>query len=211
VITDSSSSITALLADRRLLDHPFYTRWERGEVSMAELGSYAAQYRHFEGFLPQFLARLLADLPDGAARHLIARNLADELGDPVAHIELFEQFAQAVGAGDDAPSPATAELLATYDNLLDSGPTDGLAGFVAYESQASEVACRKAEGLRRHHGLDERAVSFWAHHAVVDVDHGTWAQAALDDLTGTVALPAHAIRLAADAWLRFLDEREGAA
>ena len=31
--------IVASLADRRLLDHPFYRRWERGEVSLAELGA----------------------------------------------------------------------------------------------------------------------------------------------------------------------------
>jgi hypothetical protein len=37
--------LAAAPADRRLLDHPFYRRWEAGKVSIAELGAYAAQYR----------------------------------------------------------------------------------------------------------------------------------------------------------------------
>ena len=29
-----------------VLDHPFYRRWERGELSSAELAFYAGEYRH---------------------------------------------------------------------------------------------------------------------------------------------------------------------
>jgi pyrroloquinoline-quinone synthase len=208
-----STAVSATLVDRWLLNHPFYRRWEVGEVSLAELASYACQYRHFEAFLPSFLAQLVAVLPDGAARRLVAANLADEQGDPIAHLELFERFAHSVGAGDDDASAATSHLLATYKELLADGAADALAGFVAYEVQASEVAARKAEGLRRHYGLDSVAVSFWAHHAAVDVQHRDWALAALEDLTaaspGEPRLPA--LRRAADAWWRFLDEREAEA
>ena len=104
----------ASLADRRLLQHPFYRRWERGEVTVAELADYAAQYRHFESYLPRFLARLVGSLPDGAARELVAANLADEQGDPVSHVELFERFAAAVGAPVTPASPAMADLLTVY-------------------------------------------------------------------------------------------------
>jgi pyrroloquinoline quinone (PQQ) biosynthesis protein C len=46
-----------------------------------------------------------------------------------------------------------------------------LAGFVAYESQATDNTRRKADGLRRHHGLSDETVSFWDHHANVDARH----------------------------------------
>ena len=202
----TAPDLAAQLTDRRLLDHRFYRRWELGEVSMPELGSYAAQYRHYESYLPRFLARLVAELPDGPARSLIAANLADEEGDPVAHVVLFEGFARAVGAGNDAASPATEHLLATYDDLLAEGPGAALAGFVAYECQASEVAQRKADGLRHWYGLDEEGVAFWAHHAHVDVRHGAWARRALEGAAGDG--PCAAVRRAADAWWNFLDERE---
>jgi pyrroloquinoline-quinone synthase len=203
--------IAAVLADRRLLEHSFYRRWERGEVSITELAAYAGQYRHVEAYLPRFLTELTAGLPNGSAREFVAANLADELGDPVPHVELFERFAIAVGAGPAAASPATSALLATYGELLADGPTSALAGFVAYEFQASDIARAKADGLRRHHGFDDHAVSFWQHHAEIDARHAAWAWCALDELSGAPGQTAPAVRRAADAWWAFLDEREAAA
>jgi pyrroloquinoline-quinone synthase len=196
------------LADRRLLDHPFYRRWERGEVTMSELADYAAQYRHFETWLPGYLARLLAQLPPGEARDLVAANLDDELGDPVPHVELFEGFARGVSAPATGPSEAMASLLATYDDLLDKGPVEGLAGFVAYEVQAADVARNKADGLRRHYGLADEAVAFWEHHADVDMTHAAWAVSALGLMTEELSETGVSVHRAANAWWRFLDERE---
>ena len=202
--------VAAALTDRRLLHHPFYRRWERGELSVTELAAYAAQYRHFETYQPRFLTELTAALPDGPARRLVAANLADEMGDPIPHVELFERFAAAVGAAHLPASAATANLVGTYDELLADGPVTALAGFLAYECQASEVARTKAEGLRRHHGLDDYGVSFWQHHAEVDDQHAAWAWCALEDLAATPGPTALAVRRAADAWWAFLDEREAA-
>jgi pyrroloquinoline-quinone synthase len=203
--------LAAALADRRLLDHPFYRRWEAGEVSMPELAAYAAQYRHFERYLPGFLSRLTAALAEGPARDLVAANLADEQGDPAPHVELFEQFAAAVAAGANAASPATTGLLATYDDLLSDGPISALAGFVAYESQAAEIAQRKASSLRRQYQLSDSALHFWDHHAIVDVRHAAWAREALATSVCTDDAVGSGLRRAADAWWAFLDEREALA
>jgi pyrroloquinoline-quinone synthase len=200
--------LAGALADRRLLDHPFYRRWEAGKVSIAELGAYAAQYRHFERYLPVFLSELSSALPEGPARDLVKANLDDEQGDPVPHAELFEHFAAAVAAGADPTSPATAELIGTYDDLLSEGPTPALAGFLAYESQAAEIAQSKAEGLRRHYHLDDSALRFWDHHAQVDVRHHAWAREALATSACTRDAVETDLRRAAVAWWTFLDERE---
>ena len=64
------------LASRRLLDHPFYVRWSRGDVSVDELRTYAEQYRHFEAQLPGVLRTVAA--AGGAARTAVENNLADE-------------------------------------------------------------------------------------------------------------------------------------
>jgi pyrroloquinoline quinone (PQQ) biosynthesis protein C len=47
------------LAGRHLLSHPFYLRWEAGELGADELHAYAGQYRHFEATLPRVLRRIL--------------------------------------------------------------------------------------------------------------------------------------------------------
>lgn len=206
--TDLDRAVTAALEDRRLLAHPFYRRWELGEVSVTELAAYAAQYRHFEAGLPSFLAGLADDLPAGPARDLVTANLRDELGDPVAHLELFEGFAAAVGAPACEPSPAMSALLDTYGELRAEGPAAALAGFLAYESQAPDVAASKARGLRRHYGVGDDGVAFWEHHAEVDARHGAWTAAALEATADDPSAVTTAARRAADAWWTFLDERE---
>lgn len=205
--------IDGVLTGRRLVHHRFYRRWVDGAVSRSELAAYAGQYRHFEAYLPGFLASLAGQLPDGAAKRLVTANLADELGDPVSHVELFERFASAVGADPSDPSPAMTALLSTYAGLLAEGPVPALAGFVAYEAQASEVAAAKADGLRRHYSCDGDAVRFWEHHAEVDNVHRAWAFEALDEMTGGAGAGDAATagaRRAAVAWWAFLDEREAA-
>ena len=138
------------LADRQLLGHPFYRRWVAGELTLADVGAYAGQYRHFETALPGMLRRLGDGLPAGPAADLVGQNLADEESNPAPHAMLFEGFASAVGAPASVPaSPATAQLIATYEELIDAGSPGGLSAFVAYEMQAASIAASKADGLRR--------------------------------------------------------------
>jgi pyrroloquinoline-quinone synthase len=208
--TEIAHVIATATAGRRLLDHPFYRRWEFGELSVSELRSYAAQYRHFEAMLPGFLADLGGALAEGPARDAVMSNLADELGDPVPHLDLFDRFADALGACHEAARPATTALTDAYSRALAAGPKAALAGLVAYEHQAPEVAASKADGLRAHYGLDDRAVAFWDHHATVDRAHARWtidALAALDAHDTEVHVHCASV---AEAWWAFLDEREAA-
>jgi pyrroloquinoline-quinone synthase len=193
----------------RLLDHPFYRRWQASQLSCAELGAYAAQYRHFESALTTILHTVAAQITDEAAGALVERNLADEAGGAVSHLELFEGFAAAVGApGRAGADGATRELLALYESA-DADPVSGLAALAAYEAQAGEVAATKAAGLRAHYGLDGDAVAFWDLHAALDADHADWAAEAIGLVAGddTKAVQRAASR-AARAWWCFLDARE---
>ena len=205
---DMRQSIEAALAGRRLLSHPFYQRWEAGLLQRSELAAYAAQYEHFEAALPGLLRAMLDGLdPNTLAARLIAQNLADEEGNPQAHVTLFAAFAEGVGAQATAPTDATLRLLDTYGRLVAAGSACGLAALIAYEVQAPEIAATKAAGLRAHHALDARATEFWDVHADMDRDHAEWAVDALAQLPdAAVAIPA--VRAAADAWWAFLDERE---
>jgi pyrroloquinoline-quinone synthase len=196
---------------RRLLSHPFYVRWEAGELREGELAAYASQYRHFERALPGFLRRLLSRLQNEAAADFVRRNLADEESNPRPHAELFEDFALAVGAADAvATTPAMSQLLATYDALIERGAADGLAAVVAYEMQAPDIAASKAEGLRARYGIDALGTRFWDVHAVMDADHADWSVSALAALGADTQEMATASRMALDAWWALLDEREAA-
>src|SRR6202034_1268271 len=93
------------IVGRHLLTHPFYRRWEAGTLAEGELAAYAEQYRHIERELPVTLAAIAAALPEGRARQLVEANLADELGSPEPHVQLFESFARPAGAAPAAPPP----------------------------------------------------------------------------------------------------------
>jgi pyrroloquinoline-quinone synthase len=205
------AELTAALADRRLLDHPFYRRWEAGTLQAGELGAYAAQYRYFEAALPGILRALLAHLGPGRAADLVQRNLSDEETNPEAHVAVFAGFADVVGAGDAPPRAATDRLLDTYRQLIESSAGEGLAALVAYEMQAPAIAASKASGLRRHYEIDAAGTRFWDIHATMDDDHARWGIEALVAMDTPSSKLIGAARSAADAWWAFLDDREAAA
>ena len=211
-----TAEITRILEDavseHRLLTHPFYRRWEAGELSTDELAAYAAQYRHFEAALPEVLAAASSQLPDGHARALVESNLADELGVPVAHLTLFDDFAAAVGASAADPTPATLALVKSYRDAVDTGgPAAVLAAVGAYEVQSADIASSKAEGLRLSYGITAAGTAFWDVHASMDAVHAGWTADALAALDASPADVSAAARRAAEAWWSFLDERQAEA
>ncbi len=208
-----AAAITESLEERMLLTHAFYRRWEAGELRSQELAEYAVHYRAFEAVLPAVLSdvvdRLRADGDDEAA-DLVARNLADELGSPRPHLDLFDEFAAALPdvAAAAAPGPAAEALADTYRGLATQSPVAAIAGLAAYETQAAAIAATKGDGLRRWYGLDADGTAFWDVHATMDADHGDWAVEALALLNADPAEVADGARQAANAWWSLLDERE---
>jgi pyrroloquinoline-quinone synthase len=211
-----AGAVDSALEDRRLLTHPFYQRWEAGELSSAELAEYAVHYRAFEAVLPEVLCvvvdQLMADAEFGAAE-MVARNLADELDHPEPHLALFDAFAAALPTVPVAtgPSPAALELAETYRELARRSPAAAIAGLAAYETQAAGIAATKGDGLRRWYGMDAAGTRFWDVHSSMDADHGDWAVDALALLGADADDVAADARLAAEAWWALLDERQAEA
>ena len=211
-----AAAVASSLEGRMLLTHPFYRRWEAGELRSQELAEYAVHYRAFEAVLPTVLDAVVERLrADGGveAADLVARNLADELGSPRSHLELFDEFAAALP--DDAVArsagPAALALADTYRSLAEQSPAAAVAGLAAYETQAAAIAATKGDGLRRWYGMDAAGTAFWDVHATMDADHGDWSIEALNLRDADPAEVADASLRAADAWWALLDEREAEA
>jgi pyrroloquinoline-quinone synthase len=197
------------IVGRRLLTHPFYRRWEAGTLNEGELAAYAEQYRHIERELPVTLAAIVEALPAGRARDLVEANLADELGTPEPHAQLFESFARAAGATPDAPAtPSTAALLAVVRTTAANDPVAALAMIAAYEVQAADIAASKGDGLRRHYGFDDEGTAFWDVHRTQEVDHAGWSMEALTALDADLDVVQAAATVSADSWWLFLSERD---
>jgi pyrroloquinoline-quinone synthase len=200
------------LTGRQLLTHAFYQRWEAGELAEGELAAYAEQYRTIERELPVTLAAIVRELPAGSARGLVQANLADELGQPAPHTELFESFARRAGAADEvAPTPATAALLSAVRTAAVSNPVAALAMVAAYEVQAADIAASKSDGLRRHYGFTPEGTRFWDVHVTQETDHASWSIDALESLGADPDVVRAAAKVAADAWWDFLSERDALA
>jgi len=201
--------LTDAIVGRHLLTHPFYRRWEAGALSHAELAAYAEQYRHIERELPLTLSTIAEALPEGRARELVEANLADELGSPEPHAELFESFARAAGAAPEArATPSTAALLAVVRTTASNDPAAALAMVAAYEVQAADIAGSKSDGLRRHYGFDEEGTRFWDVHRTQEVEHAGWSMEALAELGADPDVVLAAAIVSADSWWLFLSERE---
>ena len=207
--TDVKAVLAEVLRDRRLLEHPFYRRWEAGRLAPGELAAYAGQYRHFEALLPAVLETVAARLPDSDARDLVQANLDDERGVPAPHLELFDAFAESVGAPSSvAATPATERLTSLYASFAERSTVAALAAVAAYEVQAPEIATSKAQGLRTRYGIDAAGTAFWDVHGDIDDAHGEWIVDAIAMLAETPAELAEPARAAAEAWWALLDERQ---
>ena len=202
-----SQLLERAIEGRHLLDHPFYRRWENGELEEGELAGYASQYRYFEAHLPVALTGIAELLPSGRARELVLANLSDEIEGPISHLELFSGFERAVGATGEEPGVAVTGLIRAYDDAITQGAASGLGAIAAYEIQASAVAITKSEGLREHYRVDEGGRTFWDVHGQLEVDHAQWTTEALSEFGDRETIFVSA-RASADAWWAFLDERE---
>ena len=168
-----------------VLEHPFYTRWEKGELTQEELGYYAGQYRHAVVALAQTAAQA-ADADPSVREH------AD---DEEAHIELWDDFARAAGAApDSAPRAETQECVQAWTR---GDGLDALAVLYAVESGQPAISSTKLTGLVEHYGYtpDSPATAYFRLHAELDHEHADEARRLIEEH----ATPEDEVRLLAAA------------
>lgn len=212
---DLLERIDALIAERHLLKHPFYTKWQAGTLTREELQDYAHQYYAFESTFPRLLSALhtRSDRPD--VRQSLLDNLWDEEHGEVNHAEMWLRFAEGIGADRESVRRAdrnagTQALLDTYWSSVSDGPiAAGIAALYAYERQVPEVATEKIRGLVEQYGVDDpRTLAFFTVHSTLDVEHSGAERAMIAALAPSPADEEAVLastRAALDAWWGFLD------
>ena len=162
-----------------VLRHPFYLRWEAGELSRGELAFYAGEYRH-----------AVVALADAAT----VSGDRDHAEEESAHVDLWDDFARALDAPLDREPLAETAACATA--WAPEGRLEALAVLYAVESAQPAISETKLRGLVAHYGFspDEPAARYFALHSERDVEHARAARTALED-----EAPADATTLAAAA------------
>jgi pyrroloquinoline-quinone synthase len=167
-----------------VLDHPFYLRWERGELSREDLSFYAGEYRH-----------AVIALADAAAAAGDPEHAAEER----AHVDIWDRFAAALDAPlERDPTPETARCAGAWqrDDALEAR-----AVLYAVESGQPDVSRTKLTGLVEHYGFAQGSAGteYFELHAERDHQH---AAASRDILAATPADDGDRLVAAAEAALK---------
>jgi pyrroloquinoline-quinone synthase len=146
-----------------VLEHPFYVRWERGDLTREELARYAGEYRH----AVVALARA-------------ARTAGLHAEEEASHISLWDQFADELGTQDGEPVPETRCCASAWTAAEDE--LGAAAILYAIESGQPEISRTKLRGLVDHYGFadDSPATAYFELHAERDREHAAEARARLE-------------------------------
>ena len=162
---DVIAGIDAARERWNVLEHPFYTRWEQGELTRDELARYAGEYRH----AVVALARA-------------ARTAQLHAQEEAEHIALWDDVASELGNGSarHEPLPQTrccAEAWSAADDQLGAA-----AILYAIESGQPEISATKLRGLVEHYGFsgDSPATAYFELHAERDHEHAAEARSRLE-------------------------------
>jgi pyrroloquinoline-quinone synthase len=173
---DFFDRLEAVRARWNVLDHPFYQRWSRGELSGEELAFYAGEYRH--------AVLALADAVGAAARAAepsVRPALEEHAAEETAHVALWDAFAGAAGAElDRAPRAETlecAEAWAAGDAALEH-----LVASYAVESGQPAISRTKLAGLLEHYGFERGpGTEYFSLHAELDAEHAEHSRLLIEE------------------------------
>ena len=150
-----------------VLEHSFYVRWSNGDLTPEELAFYAGEYRH-----------AVVALADAVAATGSAEHAAEE----AEHIGLWDQFAAAAGAAEDAePRPETRECVESWTAGRDA--LEALVASYAIESGQPAISRTKLDGLVGQYGFEEGpATEYFSLHATLDEQHAAESRELIEEL-----------------------------
>ena len=153
------------VADRwNVLRHPFYRRWECGQLTREELSYYAGEYRHAVVALSELAAT--ASDPGHAAEE-------------EAHVSLWDDFAGALDADlERAPRAETAACVQAWSGI----GLEGAAALYVIESAQPEISSTKLDGLVRWYGFEpnSKGTRYFELHSERDHEHAELSRRVLE-------------------------------
>lgn len=186
--------LDALVVEKHLLKHPFYTLWSQGRLSRDHIREYAVSYYPHVAAFPTYVSGVHSGCDDPSLRMELLDNLVEEEGGSVNHPALWRRFAIALGADEEdlrivPRTPEVAAAIAEFRRATRGGSVaEGLAALYAYESQIPEISRTKREGLASFYGIDEpEATRFFTVHEEADVWHRQVERKALGRVAATLA------------------------
>lgn len=137
---------------KKLLDHPFYQLWTKGEITEFQLAKYSHSYFELIKEIPnlwsQAISGLNADSPE-------SQKLINE---EIAHIELWNIFKN---KQINTAYPGMSDVI---NELSEMNPSQLLGAIHSFEVQQPEVAKTKKDGLLKHYNFNETDTKYFDEH-----------------------------------------------
>ena len=152
-----------------VLEHPFYQRWNAGELSGEQLALYAGEYRR--------AVLALAEASELAAREAPAylrEDLRRHAEEEASHVALWDAFAEAArGAGHDEHEPLPQTLACARAWTAGEDLLERLAVLYVLEAGQPQISRTKLDGLAAHYGYTPEgpATAYFRLHERLDVEH----------------------------------------
>jgi pyrroloquinoline-quinone synthase len=150
----SLATLDPMIASKSLLIHPFYQKWNRGELTLEQLKVYAREYFYLVQKIPGIVTAVRAHVSDPVLQMRIDQNIREE----TEHIELWVRFAKALGISeqelrDYVPSEQVKLAVRALEETVAQGPDEAVAAMYALERELPMIAQTKKEGLERFYNL----------------------------------------------------------
>ena len=142
-----------MILKHKLLEHPFYQAWGKGEITKEQLSSYAASYNEFISMVPEFWNIVISTFDSKSKDGL--KILKDEN----SHIGLWQKWSEKLPVTVQYPS-----MNNEINAFANMNPSELLGAIHAFEIQQPEVAMTKKEGLMKHYGFEESDLIYFDEH-----------------------------------------------
>lgn len=137
----------------KLLDHPFYQAWTKGEITKEQLAKYHSSYNEFITEMPNFWQKVIDGFGENST--FASKVVKDE----TEHIDLWQEWSSKLPITNEFPS------MSDLNQELNTMTTSELLGAIqAFEVQQPEVAETKKAGLLEHYGYEASELTYFDDH-----------------------------------------------
>jgi pyrroloquinoline-quinone synthase len=137
----------------RLLEHPFYQAWNKGEISMEQLTKYAHSYLEFITQIPLMWSRIDKGLSINSDKiHTIIKEEEN-------HIALWETWYSDMPSIVDYPS--MQPLIDSFNRMTAS---ELLGALHSFEIQQPEIAIQKKNVLKSFYNIEDEKLHYFDEH-----------------------------------------------
>ena len=137
----------------KLLDHPFYQSWMKGEITADQLAKYHSSYNEFIELMPVYWDKIIKSFNEESN---FAKKVVEE---EVEHIALWQDWKGRLPITESYPG--MQDVIQELNNMNSS---ELLGAIQAFEMQQPEVAETKKEGLMCHYGFNASELKYFDEH-----------------------------------------------